>query len=110
MVSTFYSFLPCCPFLYKPPATMLYAVRHLNTPRPTQVFCMHEPLCLREQALPLSLHGRPSDALQVGNIQLGIPVRLIRKNVDKGSEQGNILIYDGLYNVVRLFYLLRVEI
>ena len=52
---------------------------------------------------------KPSDALQVGNIQLGIPVRLIRKNVDKGSEQGNIFIYDGLYNVVRLFYLLRVE-
>lgn len=52
---------------------------------------------------------KPSDALQVGNIQLGIPVRLIRKNVDKGSEQGNIFIYDGLYNVVRLFHLLRVD-
>ena len=46
----------------------------------------------------------------MGNIQLGIPVRLIRKNVDKGSEQGNIFIYDGLYNVVRLFHLLRVDI
>ena len=38
---------------------------------------------------------------QVNNIRLGIPVRLIRKNKDKGSEFGSVYIYDGLYNVVR---------
>ena len=40
-------------------------------------------------------------ALQVGNIQLGIPVRMIRKNAVKGSELGYMYIFDGLYNVVR---------
>ena len=39
---------------------------------------------------------------QVNNIKLGIPVRLIRKNRDKGSEFGSVYIYDGLYDVVRL--------
>ena len=38
---------------------------------------------------------------QVNNIRLGIPVRLIRKNKDKGSEFGSVYIYDGLYDVVR---------
>ena len=40
--------------------------------------------------------------LQVNNIRLGIPVRVIRKNNDKGSEIGCVYIYDGLYDVVRL--------
>lgn len=39
--------------------------------------------------------------MQVGNILLGIPVRLIRKNAAKGSELGYMYIFDGLYNVVR---------
>ena len=39
--------------------------------------------------------------VQVGNIQLGIPVRMIRKNKAKGSEIGSIYIFDGLYDVVR---------
>ena len=39
--------------------------------------------------------------LQVNNIRLGIPVRLIRKNKDQGSEFGCIYVYDGLYDVVR---------
>lgn len=47
----------------------------------------------------LSLHG--ASLLQVGNIQLGIPVRMIRKNAAKGSELGYMYIFDGLYNVVR---------
>ena len=37
----------------------------------------------------------------MGNIQLGIPVRMIRKNAAKGSELGYMYIFDGLYNVVR---------
>ncbi len=40
--------------------------------------------------------------MQVGNIELGIPIRVIRKNKDNASEYGNIFIYDGLYDVVRL--------
>lgn len=39
---------------------------------------------------------------QVNTIKLGVPVRLIRKNKDKGSEFGSVYIYDGLYDVVRL--------
>ena len=41
-------------------------------------------------------------SLQVNNTRLGIPVRVIRKNKDKGSEFGSVYIYDGLYDVVRL--------
>ncbi|CAL8460742.1 g273 [Coccomyxa elongata] len=37
----------------------------------------------------------------VGNIELGIPIRVIRKNKDNASEYGNIFIYDGLYDVVK---------
>lgn len=36
-----------------------------------------------------------------GNIQLGIPVRVFRKNVDKAALYGSQIIYDGLYDVVR---------
>ncbi|CAL5218970.1 g724 [Coccomyxa viridis] len=39
----------------------------------------------------------------VGNIQLGIPVRMIRKNKAKGAELGYIYIFDGLYNVVKYY-------
>lgn len=39
---------------------------------------------------------------QVGNIELGVPIRVIRKNKDASSEYSNIFIYDGLYDVVRL--------
>ena len=40
--------------------------------------------------------------LQVGNIWLGIPVRVTRRNKDSDSIYGCTYIYDGLYNVVRL--------
>lgn len=39
--------------------------------------------------------------LQAVSIQLGIPVRVIRKNPDREAMFGNVFIYDGLYNVVR---------
>ena len=38
--------------------------------------------------------------MQVGNIQLGIPVRMLRKNPMLGTEIGDMYIYDGLYDVV----------
>lgn len=41
---------------------------------------------------------RGNEAL-VGNMQLGIPVRVIRKNADASSYTGNVFIYDGLYKV-----------
>ena len=41
---------------------------------------------------------RGNEAL-VGNMQLGIPVRVIRKNADTSSYTGNVFIYDGLYKV-----------
>ena len=42
-----------------------------------------------------------SQLLQVVSIQLGIPIRVIRKNPDKDAMFGNVFVYDGLYNVVR---------
>ena len=39
-------------------------------------------------------------ALQVGNIQLGIPVRVTRRNEEKDALSGYVFIYDGLYDVV----------
>ncbi len=44
---------------------------------------------------------------QVGNIELGIPIRVVRKNKDAASEYGNIFIYDGLYDVVRMPFTCR---
>ncbi|KAK9858793.1 hypothetical protein WJX84_002670 [Apatococcus fuscideae] len=40
---------------------------------------------------------------KVVSIQLGIPVRLIRKNPDKDAMFGNVFVYDGLYNVVKFW-------
>ena len=40
--------------------------------------------------------------MQVRNIQLGIPVRVIRKNPDRDAMYGSVFVYDGLYNVVSL--------
>lgn len=37
---------------------------------------------------------------QVGNIRLGIPVRVTRKNKEPDAICGSVFIYDGLYNVV----------
>ena len=75
---------------------------------------MQEAVCLAYQILSaafdecqLEFSAKPEQLLkiamplQVNNIRLGIPVRLIRKNRDKGSEFGCVYIYDGLYNVVR---------
>lgn len=42
---------------------------------------------------------RPS-CMQVGNIQLGVPVRVTRRNEEKDALSGYVLIYDGLYDVV----------
>ena len=39
--------------------------------------------------------------LQAVSIQLGIPVRVIRKNHDRNALFGNVFVYDGLYNVVK---------
>ena len=39
-------------------------------------------------------------AVQVGNIQLGIPVRVTRRNKEEDALSGHVFIYDGLYNVV----------
>ena len=36
----------------------------------------------------------------VGNIRLGLPVRVVRKNKDTHGIYGCVLIYDGLYDVV----------
>lgn len=41
---------------------------------------------------------RGNEAL-VGNMMMGIPVRVIRKNADASSYTGNVFIYDGLYQV-----------
>ena len=38
--------------------------------------------------------------MQVGNIQLGIPVRVTRRNIEQDAICGAVFIYDGLYNVV----------
>ena len=37
---------------------------------------------------------------KVGNIQLGVPVRVTRRNVEKDALSGYVFIYDGLYDVV----------
>ncbi|KAL0046372.1 hypothetical protein WJX82_010636 [Trebouxia sp. C0006] len=37
----------------------------------------------------------------VGNIQLGIPVRVTRRNIEQDAICGAVFIYDGLYNVVK---------
>jgi len=42
---------------------------------------------------------RGNEAL-VGNIRLGLPVRVTRKNKDKHGIYGIVLIFDGLYDVV----------
>ena len=39
-------------------------------------------------------------AMQVGNIQLRIPVRVTRRNIEQDAICGAVFIYDGLYNVV----------
>lgn len=36
----------------------------------------------------------------MGNIQLGVPVRVTRRNVEKDALSGYVFIYDGLYDVV----------
>ena len=38
--------------------------------------------------------------MQVGNIQLGVPVRVTRRNIEQDAICGAVFIYDGLYNVV----------
>jgi len=43
---------------------------------------------------------RGNEAL-VGNIRLGLPVRVTRKNKDKNGIYGMVLIFDGLYDVVQ---------
>ncbi|KAL3152922.1 hypothetical protein ABBQ38_012226 [Trebouxia sp. C0009 RCD-2024] len=37
----------------------------------------------------------------VGNIQLGVPVRVTRRNEEKDALSGYVFIYDGLYDVVK---------
>lgn len=37
----------------------------------------------------------------LANIALGLPVRLFRRNDDRGSATSSVLFYDGLYDVVR---------
>lgn len=41
-------------------------------------------------------------ALQIGNIRLGVPVRVTRKQPDPSSIYGGVFVYDGLYDVVSL--------
>ncbi|KAL4443576.1 hypothetical protein ABPG75_011313 [Micractinium tetrahymenae] len=45
----------------------------------------------------------------VGNIQLGIPVRVTRKQKDSGGAYGTAYIYDGLYDVVSYRYTKGIE-
>lgn len=42
---------------------------------------------------------RGNEAL-IGNIGLGIPVRVVKKMPDSGSICGAVFVYDGLYDVV----------
>ena len=67
-----------------------------------QEICCIEPGCSVQCCAPAAA-VRAEIVLQVGNIQLAIPVRLIRKNKVAGSEFGEVYIYDGLYDVVRPF-------
>lgn len=39
--------------------------------------------------------------LQIGNIRLGVPVRVTRKQPDPSTIYGSVFVYDGLYDVVR---------
>jgi hypothetical protein len=40
----------------------------------------------------------------LANIALGLPVRVFRRNDDRGGATNSVLFYDGLYDVVRPAY------
>jgi hypothetical protein len=56
------------------------------------------PLQVHDQALE-----RGNRAL-LANIALGLPVRVFRRNDDRGGATNSVLFYDGLYDVVRPAY------
>lgn len=69
---------------------------------------MHRPFSASLSAVKssISVTGTAADLLgfdmKVGNIQLGVPVRVTRRNVEKDALSGYVFIYDGLYDVVSL--------